>query len=362
MTMIEQLDKIRIEASRKLDQSKRSEFGQFMTPSIIASFMSSLFLKAKSAIRILDPGAGIGSLSIALIDQIYNTKKSGGEISVTAYEIDEKLLTYLKQNIKSTKSSLLEKKITLNSIIIDDDFILKEIDSKDKKFTHAILNPPYKKINTDSDHRRALRKIGQEHVNLYSAFVGKSLELLAKNGQLVAIIPRSFCNGLYYKPFRKYILENTAIKQIHLFESRTHSFKDDDVLQENVIIHLQKGVSQENVIISHSSDPNLEDIVEETVSFESIVKNDDPEIFIHIPDITLANINVVEEICYSLQDIDVQVSTGPVVDFRVKEYLRANPIDNSMPLLYATHFNGNGIEWPKKSKKPNSLVINETTL
>ncbi|MBA3285212.1 MAG: N-6 DNA methylase [Nitrosopumilus sp.] len=361
MTIIEQLDTIRIEASKNLDQAKRSELGQFMTPTIVANFMASLFLNTKSAVRILDPGAGIGSLAIALLDRI-KTKNSTTDISLTAYEIDQNLIVYLKQNLKTIRRSFEAENINLNANIADKDFILEGNIINNEKYTHAILNPPYKKINSNSDHRLALRKIGQEHVNLYSAFVAKSLELLEKKGQLVAIIPRSFCNGLYYKPFRRYILENAAIKHIHLFESRTHSFKDDNVLQENVIIHLQKGVNQKDVTISYSADRNLKVIIKKTISFESVIKNNDSELFIHIPNITQTNLNTEDRICYTLEDIGLQVSTGPVVDFRVTGYLRMNPTKNSMPLIYATHFSGNGIEWPKVSKKPNALAINNTTL
>jgi len=35
-----------------------------------------------------------------------------------------------------------------------------------KRFSHAILNPPYKKINSNSEHRLILRRMGIETVNL----------------------------------------------------------------------------------------------------------------------------------------------------------------------------------------------------
>jgi len=38
-----QLDQARLEVSAKLDQSRRSELGQFLTPSNVARFMANLF-------------------------------------------------------------------------------------------------------------------------------------------------------------------------------------------------------------------------------------------------------------------------------------------------------------------------------
>src|SRR5690606_24278062 len=106
--------------------------------------------------------------------------------------------------------------------------------------THAILNPPYKKINSNSEHRLLLRSIGIETVNLYTAFLGIVVMLLEPGGELVAITPRSFCNGPYYKSFRKLFLGNMALQRIHVFESRKQAFKDDEVLQENIIFHAIK--------------------------------------------------------------------------------------------------------------------------
>jgi adenine-specific DNA-methyltransferase len=41
------------------------------------------------------------------------------------------------------------------------------------------MNPPYRKINTDSAERVALREIGVETSNLYTGFLSVALRLLA---------------------------------------------------------------------------------------------------------------------------------------------------------------------------------------
>ena len=155
--------------------------------------------------------------------------------------------------------------------------------SRGSRYTHAILNPPYKKINSASAHRALLSSIGLETVNLYSGFVGLAIDLVEDGGEIVAIIPRSFCNGPYYQPFRRFMLDRAAIRQIHLFDSRNKAFKDDGVLQENIIIHLARGASQGDVIISTSEDDRFSDYKTRTHPFRQIVSPDDPDQFIHIP-------------------------------------------------------------------------------
>jgi len=230
-------------------------------------------------------------------------------------------------------------------------FILR----KERLFTHAILNPPYKKISSSSHHRTLLRDVGIETVNLYTAFVALAVALLQPGGQLAAIIPRSFCNGPYYKPFREFILRHTAIRHIHLFKSRTEAFKTDKVLQENVIIQLVRDAEQAAITVSTSTNGDMTDYVAVQHSFDKIVRPGDPEKFIHIPD-SESETEAFTQANYSLASVGVEVSTGPVVDFRVKEYLRDIPQGDDVPLLYSGHFNGK-IEWPKAdSKKPNAIV------
>lgn len=71
---------------------------------------------------------------------------------------------------------------------------------KNGKYSHVIMNPPYKKIKSTSSHRAALRLAGIETSNLYTGFMYLAAQRLRSGGEMVAIVPRSFCNGPYFKP------------------------------------------------------------------------------------------------------------------------------------------------------------------
>src|SRR5205085_6772368 len=121
-------------------------------------------------------------------------------------------------------------------------------------FNAAILNPPYRKINSDSHTRRLLREAGIETSNLYTGFLALAAKLLCEGGEMAAICPRSFCNGPYFKPFREQFLDAMSLRQLHVFESRSAAFQHDDVLQENIIVHAAKSPDKPtSVIISASS-------------------------------------------------------------------------------------------------------------
>ena len=50
------------------------------------------------------------------------------------------------------------------------------------------------------------------------------------------------------------------------------------------------------------------------------------------------------------------MSTGKVVDFRVRPHLRREAGKRTQPLIYPTHFANGVVQWPKAGKKPNALA------
>ncbi len=362
MTAVEQT---RLLLSKSTDAKKKSQLGQFFTPESIASFMAGLFPDSSGSCRLLDAGAGIGSLSSAFLKRWRNGELNFERVELDAYEIDPSLLPYLAETLSGFGQKDLNANCKCGDFIrtateaISDTLFARS----SEPYTHAILNPPYKKIKSSSEHRQMLRGIGIETVNLYSAFVALAVALSAQGGQIVAIIPRSFCNGPYYRPFREFILSRTAIRHIHLFDSRNQAFKDDEVLQENIIIRLERGGQQGAVKLTTSTDDSFDDLMGGEYPFERIVSSGDSERFIRIPTPTCeSGIRTNPSISSSLQDLGLKVSTGPVVDFRAKEHLRDMPGRNTAPLIYPAHFNKGSILWPRSGiRKPNAIVHNADT-
>jgi adenine-specific DNA-methyltransferase len=362
-SLLAAVERTRLRVSKSTDAKRKSQLGQFLTPARTAQFMASLFAsKDNLDCRLLDAGAGVGSLSSAFLERCVAGELSFRKVDVTAFELDDLIHEELNNSLSGYKNRL-----PIVYEILGDDFIEQAVNRIQfdfgNGFTHAILNPPYKKISSNSRYRLLLRQVGIETVNLYSAFVALALAMMEPGGQIVAIMPRSFCNGPYYRPFRDFILERAAIRRIHLFGSRSKAFKDDDVLQENIIMLLERDGQQGDVTVTTSTDDSYADLVTHTHPFNRIVFPDDSERFIHVP-VSLER-NVIElssAIHCSLDDVGIKVSTGPVVDFRMKEYLREMSEPGTVPLLYPVHFAGQNIEWPKFGiKKPNAIQHNSET-
>ena len=367
------IEESRVTRSQSIDRRRKSQLGQFFTPISIARFMAGLFdVDGSRQCHLLDAGAGIGSLSAAFLERCGSDGADNSDISIDAFEVDHSLHGDLTTNLEDCIQHSRDRGVSAKLTVRGDDFIYTSVQSigcflfnqRLPRYSHAILNPPYRKIRGDSEYRSALRTIGIETVNMYSAFVALALSLLdSECGQLVAIIPRSFCNGPYYRPFRNYILEHSALKHIHLFSSRDRAFKDDDVLQENVIVRLQRGAAQSNVTVTTSTDDSFSDLAKHDWPFDRIVVPDDPECFIQIPTSSSGqSTNPSSNIRFSLGELGISVSTGPVVDFRLRHQLRDKPEVDTVPLLYPRHLAGWQLNWPiVDGKKPNAIRSDETT-
>ncbi len=351
-------DKIRREISPRLDGKRRADLGQFLTPEPVAVDMAAMFGQLPNEVRLLDAGAGVGSLTAAFVAEALSREEPPRSISVTAFEVDPALAELLAQTLDDCRAACEEAGVRFASRIVEDDYILYSAEpllEVVEGFNCAILNPPYAKINSASRWRLALRSQGIETVNLYSAFVALALNQLELGGELVAITPRSFCNGPYYRPFREHLLGLSSLQRLYVFESRKKAFRDDAVLQENVIVHVRRGEPQSSTVQLETDSGDARE-----VPFEEVVRPGDKHRFIRLTlsSVDAALANRVQALPNMLADLDLQVSTGRVVDFRRREELRKEADEGTAPLIYPSHLRDGAVRWPiPEFKKSNAIAV-----
>lgn len=324
-----EIDNIRRTVSSTLEPDRRGELGQFFTPSSIALKMAEMFSRSEGPLSIMDAGAGVGSLISAACSRF---EVGSSEV----WEIDPALVPVLEKTLSS-----LDVPFSINNAdFIEDCFRLID---HGRTFDRAILNPPYRKIGRSSHHRKMLERVGIRASNLYTAFIALTLLLLKDGGELVALVPRSFLNGLYHRPFRLFLLGNATIDAIHVFNSRTAPFSDDGVLQENIIIKLTKTKSRGSVILSESTDGRFSDMRMRVVEFDGIVRPGDENLFIRIPG-HRAN----PSSGATLQELGIDVSTGPIVEYRARPW--ASDSHDAVPVISSKHFTETGLVHPSTGR------------
>ena len=360
-----------------MNQAQNVQWGQYLTPMRIARFMASLSEISVPTINLLDAGAGIGALFGAAVYTLACRANPPGQIHITAYEIDATLIPYLNATANQCREVCESVGIQFTADIRHADFIEDVVTSLQgglfsssalPAVNCAILNPPYGKIRSISRHRKLLQKVGIETSNLYAGFLGLAIQLLQPQGELIAITPRSFCNGPYFRAFRRQLLAAMRIQHLHLFNSRETAFGDDGVLQENLILKATKCDSGDSVAARHpvlittSDGPDDELMTQRFAPYDQVVYPDDPEAFIHIiPDDIGHNIKtMMAALPCALAALGLSVSTGRVVEFRARDLLRHQIEPGAVPLIHPANLDRGLVEWPgKTSRRPAAIVDDE---
>lgn len=363
-------DSTRKRVSGTYDRADRDQNAQFFTPAQVARILGSYLdpPSNRSTVRLLDPGAGVGTLTAAYVSSLAASLKSNTSINATLYEIDDRLIPELVQTMQDCVAFSERHGFQFKFDIRNEDFVDSAVRSLhgdlleerlEESYDRIIMNPPFRKISSSSATRLKLNKAGIQTSNLYAAFVACGAKLLNSNGQLVAIIPRSFCNGSYFREFRRLLLNELDIDIIHTFRSRSRAFKEDSILQETVIIRGHKErLPQRFVDIVVSDDADEAPSIYRTKR-ENVVDPCDSQQFIRIIENAQQEklAKTYNELPCTLQSLGILVSTGPVVDFRLRDYIAMKPdTEHPFPLLYPVHFENGGIVWPKaNSRKPNAI-------
>lgn len=344
--------------------------GQVFTPQSVAQLMAAMMEAARRHVRLLEPGAGTGVLIAAAVERLEQQKRPPDRIDVTAVESDERLHPYLYQTLALCEEHCRERGIAFTSEVVSADFVdfavnkvgqrsLMNGDSEDGlSFSVIIMNPPYSKINMHSRERRLLSAAGIEVSNIYAGFVALAARLLQADGQLIAITPRSFCNGAYFKRFRRELLHSVTLREMYLFDSREAAFSDSSVLQENLIFRAVKQAENPSTVSIGVGNGDTASRATRNVEYDRVVWPCDKDYIIRIvPSEAEQRISDwMKAQPEQLHELGVSVSTGRVVDFRADDLLRRERAEGALPLIYPVHLRGGLVKWPADVSKPNWIA------
>lgn len=316
---LEKVERSRVSTTNEIAAEKKKLAEQYFTPAKVSAIMADMFRALPGqTVSVLDPCCGVGNLSAAVLTR---AEREQERAVLTLIEKDGFLAELAKDNFFDIADA---------SVIHSDFFdCFPRLSSYDR----IILNPPYSKILAGTDAAKfCFSYLGYKEANIYSAFVACCLRLLSDDGELVAIIPRSFCNGPLFKRFRNNILEGFYLSEMYLFESRK-IFWDSDVLQEVLILKISKA-SSEFVRVSHEK--NNGEVFSKEICRDKVYFKGDMQKFIHIPlaagDDEL--LNKISRFGNTLLTLGLRASTGKVVDFRCGDWLLEKKSKGSSFLLY----------------------------
>ena len=237
----------------------RRSVGHYLTPAAVARFMADCSAYSVQHMRVLDPGSGSGILSAAVCEAVAG-QGNVESLHVDAYETEPLLADLTRRVLALSRDWLSQRGISLTFDVRNEDFVMESAASI-KTMTEAnwfggdagpsteydlvISNPPYFKIGKEDPRAVAWSSVVNGQPNIYALFMSISAELLSKSGQLVYIVPRSFASGLTSGDSERFSSEKWLLRSFTSSSLRKDVFKNQTVLQENLVIAAQNRVDNE---------------------------------------------------------------------------------------------------------------------
>jgi len=187
--LLARVESRRVLAVTRLPRGHQLKFGQYFTPEPVAKLIAGMIDldRLPGSARILDPGAGTGSLTAAVLARLLEEGRSGA-VTAVAYELDRELIGVLTDTLDDCSETGNPFGLTLKAVVHGEDFVagaVTEITGSAGLFTMnavsrdlasmtydlIVMNPPYRKIHSESHERWLLHEAGIEVSNLYTAFL-----------------------------------------------------------------------------------------------------------------------------------------------------------------------------------------------
>lgn len=312
------LKKSKKRAQLTKNQAHRKEQGIYYTPTYIVDYivrntLGELLKNKKSKevekIRVLDPACGSGSFLIKAFDVLneyyakndknysqtkmdfqtglsYTTKTEILKNNIFGVDIDKQAVEIAQLNLllkiaeKGQRLPLLQENIKCGNSLIDDPAIagnkafkweeeFKEV-MQEGGFDVVIGNPPYidyREIEgTEFFKKKFFSAQVKDKYNILILFIEQGLKLLKEGGFLGFIVSNQFLCSDFGMNIRKYILENSKIKQI-IDVSMIKVFRDASTYP--IIIILEKTKSKRNIIRLAKTEDETE-LINKSLKFDSI--------------------------------------------------------------------------------------------
>jgi hypothetical protein len=227
--LIEQYSQLSIDVTRELSKNEKKENGIFITPKIIITKLFDVIIKYASENEIsiktiLEPSCGTCEI-VNYCDNIFNG------VHIDAVEFNDKIFEHIKGLSFENKVTIFHQDfIEFNSLI---------------KYDLIVGNPPYFVLEKDYKIPEKMELYIYGRPNIFGLFIIQAISMLAPNGILAFVIPKSFLNSAYYSKIRNFIKETCKILEIIDFEKDN---KFIDTQQSTFGIILQRESKTTNIL------------------------------------------------------------------------------------------------------------------
>lgn len=357
--------------TRKLVRAEVREnnvrLGRFFTKKEQAALMASLpTLPTKEQVSVLDPGAGTGILSAAIIERL----AKGGrvkEIDLTCYETDPLFLPMLRDNLERIRKKCRhDYKVKLNITVCEENYPLARAERfrprmldnlAEGSFDLVVMNPPQDLMMTGSPEQKAYRRLCSGDTDLAYLFAVAAIGDLKEGGEAVMMLPTVFSTAAYAEKLRRFIFGYTALTKMHLFLNRSDSDRLLDEVRKNMILSLRRGKTQPEMIrisTSYGESGTPENSLR--AAYGTVLRGEERSLLLLKSADEAKILDIVGRFPYTLSSLGLRMRTGLTIESRYPTLLQNEPCKGAVPLIHPGSIQLGQIAFPRPGIKNQYLM------
>ncbi len=336
--------------TRKLIRQKSGaeniRIGRFFTKKDTAALMAELFsLSVTDECRILDPGAGTGILTAALLEAICR-QGSVARVYVTAYENAADFLPMLKNNLERLrKKAKREWNVRVVYEIIEENFLLSARSADTTiPYDYIIMNPPHDLFSKDAPELLPFREeLTAANTEAAYAFALRCLPLLGPSGQMVTLLPTPCATAVTLTHFRERLFTELKLRHIHLF-----SGKYDGVRKNMILSMARMPETPHTVTLSISTDNGTREHTHTIppLAYDFLVDPQDFSLTLVRGEEDLRVLETVRALPMSCADYHLRMRTGLTLESRYRDLLLDKPEKGAVPLIHPRCLSDGRVQFP----------------
>ena len=349
---------------REKSKEENIRLGRLFTKKASAAYMAGMISldEKRSAYTILDPGAGTGILSAAVIERICNECPECKQIFLTAYESNDTFCDMLEDNLERIRKKCRhDYGVKLYVTVYRENYLIESkkhytvtfYGTTPDKYDIVICNPPTELVEKTAPEAISVGGITQVKTGLAYLFLKLAKEHVELDGQMVFTLPVTFATAAALTPIRQEIKENLKITRIHLFVGKQKNENRAVPLKGSFFVAYKNTDKTEPITVTTSKTEPSDSTVTTLppLDYDFVVDSEDGSLTLpkSIEDTKI--VGYINSFPETLSGLGLKMSTGLVIDTRCEELLFTDSVPGTIPLIRPAAIKNGTVQFPLAIRK-----------
>ena len=333
---------------REKSASDNVRLGRFFTKRETAAKMASMFtfLETKPLMEILDPGAGTGILSAALLEAVC-LGRAAQEVRLVCYENDALYLPMLKNNLERLRRrAKREHGVKVAIEVREENFLLAPHPDEGDAYDCVIMNPPRELLPHGAPETLPAEDLlSSPKIDACYLFLAAAALRLKDEGQLVACLPVGFATGVSLSRLREWLFDDCRLSGMHLFRSGKG-------LKKDFLLSMKKTDEPgEPIAVSVSRESDEDGTLTDTLPplpYPMIVREGGAGLLLLRDADDLTVLRRMAAMPRRFPDYGLKMKTGLTLPSRYPDLLSDKPEPGAVPLIHPRSLGSGRVTFPAK--------------